>query len=73
MKCYDCPYYRNGYMYNSCALAQAECFIEPDNCNLVHDDGSLNYDDEFIKMEYGEKSKFPVGKENVWNKKYQKN
>lgn len=31
-----------------------KCHHEPDNCDLVNDDGSLNYENEFIKMEYGE-------------------
>lgn len=56
MKCGNCPHYRSSYMYNSCAVAQSEYFREPDNCDLVNDDGSLNYEDEFIKMEYGDKS-----------------
>lgn len=56
MKCGNCPHYRSSYMYNSCAVAQLEYFREPDNCDLVNDDGSLNYEDEFIKMEYGDKS-----------------
>lgn len=55
MKCGNCPHYRSGYMYNSCAVAQSEYFREPDNCDLVNDDGSLNYENEFIKMEYGDK------------------
>lgn len=60
MKCHNCPHYRSGYMYNSCEITQYECFREPDNCNLVHDDGSINYDDEFIKMEYGDNTEFPL-------------
>lgn len=54
MKCFDCPYHKSGYMYNSCAVTFDEYFMEPENCDLVNDDGSLNYDNEFIKMEYGE-------------------
>ena len=40
-------------MYNSCALTQSEYFREQENCALVNDDGSLNYENEYIKMEYG--------------------
>ena len=53
MKRSKCPHYKGGYMYNSCAVAQSEYFREPENCDLVNEDGSLNYDNEFIKMEYG--------------------
>ena len=42
-------------MYNSCAVSQTEYFMEPKECDLVNDDGSFNYDNEFIKMEYGGK------------------
>lgn len=56
MKCRHCPYYKCGYMHNSCEITQSEYFREPDGCDLVNDDGSLNYDNEFIKMEYGESS-----------------
>ena len=54
MKCSNCPYYYSGYMYNSCAVMQAEYFRTTDNCTLVKEDGALNVDDEYIKMEYGE-------------------
>lgn len=54
MKCYKCPYYKSGYQYNACAVTQSEYFREPNECDLVKDDGALNLDDEYIKMEYGE-------------------
>ena len=55
MKCFKCPYYACGCMWNRCGVTNSEYFREPDNCDLVNDDGSLNHDNEFIKMEYGEK------------------
>jgi len=30
--------------------------MEPKDCDLVNEDGSLNYDNEFIKMEYREET-----------------
>ena len=54
MKCCKCPYYRSGFMSNKCEVTKDEYFREPKECDLVNNDGSLNYDNEFIKMEYGE-------------------
>lgn len=53
MKCSKCLHYKGGYMYNSCSVTQPEYFREPKDCDLINDDGSLNYENEFIKMEYG--------------------
>ncbi|QHJ85040.1 MAG: hypothetical protein [Bacteriophage sp.] len=54
MKCCNCPYYKSDYMSNACAVTQDENFYSQENCTLVNEDGSLNYDDEFIRNEYGE-------------------
>lgn len=54
MNCFNCPHYKSGYMSNSCGVTQSENFYTQDDCNLVNDDGSLNYDNEYIKMEYGD-------------------
>lgn len=53
MKCCDCPHYRSLYMINSCDVTLSECFYPSNNCDLVNDDGTLNYDNEWIKEEYG--------------------
>lgn len=42
-------------MSNACGVTGDENFRTQDNCTLVNTDGSLNYDDEYIKMEYGVK------------------
>ena len=55
MKCFNCKYYKSGYMSNACGVTGDENFRTQDNCTLVNTDGSLNYDDEYIKMEYGVK------------------
>jgi hypothetical protein len=51
MKCYNCDYYKSGYMYNACALTESEYFREPDNCTLVNDDGSINRNDPYFAQE----------------------
>ena len=54
MRCYDCPYYKSGATSNYCTVTQSGYFRTQDNCTLVKDNGALNTDDEYIKMEYGE-------------------
>lgn len=41
-------------MSNACDVSGSENFYTQNDCDFVNDDGSLNYDNEFIKMEYGE-------------------
>lgn len=53
MRCYDCPHYKSGCTSNYCAITSSENFHIQHNCDLVNEDGSLNYDNEYIKMEYG--------------------
>ena len=53
MKCIDCPHYTDGYMFNRCGVTGDEYYKADDNCTLVNEDGSLNYDNEFVKMEFG--------------------
>lgn len=53
MRCCDCCHYRSLYMNNSCDVTCSENFHISDNCNLVNEDGTLNYDNEWIKEEYG--------------------
>lgn len=57
MKCSSCEFYRSGYQYNSCSLTESECFKTQDNCDLINDDGSVNYRaDFFSELQYGIKS-----------------
>ena len=49
MKCCRCDYYKTGYLYNACALTESECFMPQDNCTLVNDDNSINFEDEYFK------------------------
>lgn len=51
MKCYKCPHYESGELYNCCYLTDSWCFIEPYDCDLVNDDGSINYNNEYFKRE----------------------
>ena len=44
MKCIDCPHYTGGYMFNRCGVTGDEYYKTVDNCTLVNEDGSLNYD-----------------------------
>ena len=37
-------------MFNRCGVTGDEYYKTDDNCTLVNEDGSLNYDDEFIRM-----------------------
>ena len=48
MKCVNCDYYKSGYLYNACALTEIECFCPLENCPLVNDDMSVNYDDPYF-------------------------
>lgn len=43
MKCYDCPFYKGGYHYNGCGVTGDEYFYELADCDLVNDDGTINY------------------------------
>jgi len=51
MKCYGCEFYRSGYQYNSCSLTESECFPPQEKCDLVNDDGSINYQNEYFKSQ----------------------
>ncbi len=51
MNCMDCPYYKTGYMYNACALTEAECFNTLTNCTLVNDNGTINYQAYYFTQE----------------------
>lgn len=58
MKCSNCPHYKSGYMYNGCGVTESEYFREPNDCTLVKDDGSINYNNPYFdpdtEMEAGE-------------------
>lgn len=49
MKCTKCDYYYDGLMFNRCGLIGAECFMPVNNCDLVNDDSSINYDSPYFK------------------------
>lgn len=51
MRCYDCEHYQTKYMWNGCDIIGGECFMPMDDCGLVNDDGSINYDDKYFKEE----------------------
>jgi len=53
MNCKECPFYKQGYMWNGCALTESECFMPLDDCTLVKDDGTVNYDDPYFKDKAG--------------------
>ncbi len=53
MKCSECPHYKSGYLYNACAITGAEYFSTKGECTIVNKDGSLNYNDEYVQMEFG--------------------
>ena len=48
MRCRNCDYYSSGYMHNSCLLAETECFREMDDCDLVNDDMTVNYNNVYF-------------------------
>lgn len=48
LKCFNCPYYKSAYMYNSCDITGDEYFSQLENCDLVNNDGSINYSSEYI-------------------------
>lgn len=48
MTCYKCDFYKSGYMYNACALTEFEYFRPLDDCTLVNDDGTINYNDPYF-------------------------
>lgn len=52
MKCYECEYYRTEPTWNACSITMSECFRAIDDCALVNDDGSINYEDEFFNEGY---------------------
>lgn len=49
MKCSYCGHYKTGINYNACDIAEMECFHTLENCTLVNDDGTINYNDEYFK------------------------
>lgn len=49
MKCSQCDYYSSGYMWNGCSLTESECFRTRDDCTLVNDDGTVNFNDPYFK------------------------
>ena len=55
MDCYNCMYYKAGLTSNYCEITQSENYRIQKHCTLVNDDGKLNYDDEYIRYEYGER------------------
>ena len=50
MRCCDCEYYKSGHMWNYCALTESEYFRTVDDCTLVNDDKSINYNDDYFNM-----------------------
>ena len=39
-------------MFNRCCVTGDEYYKADDNCTLANEDGSLNYDNEFVKMSF---------------------
>ena len=56
MKCRDCDFYKTGYLWNGCGLTGDECFRQDENCTLVNEDGSINYNDAYFKDETGRRN-----------------
>ena len=48
MKCYNCPYYSSGHLWNTCDITGCGYFRERENCTLVNDDGTINKSDPFF-------------------------
>lgn len=48
MKCCKCPHYVFELNYNRCNVTENECFYEQQHCDLVNDDGSINYDADYF-------------------------
>ena len=53
-------------MSNYCDVTEDEYFRELKDCTMVNDDGSLNYDDEYIKMAYGNSDNLLADRENIF-------
>lgn len=49
MECNGCPYYKSGFQYNACGITESENFHQQENCTLVNDDGSVNFEDDYFK------------------------
>lgn len=45
MKCRNCPYYKESYLWNSCGVTGGECFRQIDDCTLVNNDGTINHEE----------------------------
>ena len=52
MRCYDCDFYKSGYMWNQCCLTGFEYFHTQERCTLVNDDQTVN--EEEMKKYFGE-------------------
>lgn len=48
MKCGNCPFYSSGYQWNGCGVLETEYFQEQQDCDLVNDDGTINYDASYF-------------------------
>lgn len=49
LRCCNCEFYKSGYMYNACALTESEYFQQQNDCDLVNDDGTVNYESPYFK------------------------
>lgn len=54
MKCSECPMFKSGCTSNACLLTGSENFSMTACCRLITEDGRLNPDDPWIRMEFGE-------------------
>jgi hypothetical protein len=52
MRCRDCPFYKEGYLWNGCGITGDEYFHMQDDCDFVNNDGSQN--EENINKIFGE-------------------
>lgn len=56
MVCCKCKYYEQGMMSNQCKLTQMDnfqAFSDDRPCLMVTDNGELNFENEFIRYEFG--------------------
>lgn len=49
MNCFNCDRYFSSATFNRCAITECECFRPIDNCTLINDDGSVNFEDGYFE------------------------
>lgn len=51
MNCGRCTFYTEGYLWNHCDVAEMEYFNPVQNCDLVNDDMTINYNSAYFANE----------------------